>query len=137
MRPQALIIDDEPDILDLLLMTLENMGVDCRAAETVAQAQEALAEQVFDICLTDMRLPDGDGIDLVTMMQKKYPQIPVAVITAHGSMELAVLALKAGAFDFVSKQFKHTVSSDLVTTALKVSLKNEIPSDGVCPLPPQ
>ena len=129
MRPQALIIDDEPDILDLLLMTLENMGVDCRTAETVAEAEKALAEQVFDICLTDMRLPDGDGIDLVTMMQKKYPQTPVAVITAHGSMELAVLALKAGAFDFVSKPLKLKVLRDLVSTALKLSRKNEIPTD--------
>ncbi|NQY26808.1 MAG: sigma-54-dependent Fis family transcriptional regulator [Piscirickettsiaceae bacterium] len=125
MRPQALIIDDEPDILDLLLMTLENMGVDCRTAETIKQAHAALSEQLFDICLTDMRLPDGDGIDLVKMMQKKYPQIPVAVITAHGSMELAVLALKAGAFDFVSKPLKLKVLRDLVSTALKLSRKNE------------
>ncbi|MBE9526625.1 MAG: sigma-54-dependent Fis family transcriptional regulator, partial [Proteobacteria bacterium] len=129
MRPQALIIDDEPDILDLLLMTLENMGVDCRTAETIAQAHSALNEQVFDICLTDMRLPDGDGIDLVKMMQKKYPQIPVAVITAHGSMELAVLALKAGAFDFVSKPLKLKVLRDLVNTALKLSRKNEVVID--------
>ncbi len=129
MRPQALIIDDEPDILDLLLMTLENMGVDCRTAETIAQARAALNEQIFDICLTDMRLPDGDGIDLVKMMQKKYPQIPVAVITAHGSMELAVLALKAGAFDFVSKPLKLKVLRDLVSTALKLSRKNEVVAD--------
>jgi len=129
MRPQALIIDDEPDILDLLLMTLENMGVDCRTAETIEQAHTALNEQLFDICLTDMRLPDGNGIDLVKMMQKKYPQIPVALITAHGSMELAVLALKAGAFDFVSKPLKLKVLRDLVNTALKLASKNDVVTD--------
>lgn len=125
MRPQALIIDDEPDILDLLLMTLENMGVDCRTAESVAEAHQALREQVFDICLTDMRLPDGDGIDLVKAIQNQYSQTPVAVITAHGSMELAVEALKAGAFDFVSKPLKLNVLRDLVATALKLSKKDE------------
>lgn len=121
MRAQALLIDDEPDILDLLLMTLENMGIDCRTAETVAKATEALSEQTFDICLTDMRLPDGDGLELVKLIQQEYPQLPVAVITAHGSMELAVQALKAGAFDFVSKPLKLKVLRDLVNTALKLS----------------
>ncbi|MFW5426142.1 MAG: sigma-54-dependent transcriptional regulator [Methylophagaceae bacterium] len=125
MRPQALIIDDEPDILDLLLMTLETMGVDCRTAENIAQARKALQEQVFDICLTDMRLPDGDGIDLVKTMQSDYPQTPVAVITAHGNMELAVEALKAGAFDFVSKPLKLKVLRDLVDTAIRLSNKND------------
>ncbi len=125
MRPQALIIDDEPDILDLLLMTLETMGVDCRTAENITQAHKALQEQVFDICLTDMRLPDGDGIDLVKKMQQDYPQTPVAVITAHGNMELAVEALKAGAFDFVSKPLKLKVLRDLVDTAIRLSKKSE------------
>ncbi|PHS25424.1 MAG: sigma-54-dependent Fis family transcriptional regulator [Methylophaga sp.] len=125
MRPQALIIDDEPDILDLLLMTLETMGVDCRTAENIAQAHKALQEQVFDICLTDMRLPDGDGIDLVKIMQRDYPQTPVAMITAHGSMELAVEALKAGAFDFVSKPLKLKVLRDLVETAIRLSKKTD------------
>lgn len=120
MRAQALLIDDEPDILDLLLMTLENMKIDCRTAETVSQAKVALREQSFDICLTDMRLPDGDGLDLVKIIQQEYPQLPVAVITAHGSMELAVQALKAGAFDFVSKPLKLKVLRDLVNTALKL-----------------
>ncbi len=125
MRPQALIIDDEPDILDLLLMTLENMGVDCRTAENIAQAHKALQEQVFDICLTDMRLPDGDGIELVKTIQCDYPQTPVAVITAHGNMELAVEALKAGAFDFVSKPLKLKVLRDLIDTAIRLSNKND------------
>lgn len=125
MRPQALIIDDEPDILDLLLMTLETMGVDCRTAENIEQAHTALQEQVFDICLTDMRLPDGDGIDLLKTMQRDYPHTPVAMITAHGNMELAVEALKAGAFDFVSKPLKLKVLRDLVDTAIRLSNKNE------------
>ena len=125
MRAHALLIDDEPDILDLLLMTLENMGIDCRTAETVSQAKVALREQSFDICLTDMRLPDGDGLDLVKFIQQEHPQLPIAVITAHGSMEIAVQALKAGAFDFVSKPLKLKVLRDLVNTALKLSDEKE------------
>ncbi len=124
-RPQALIIDDESDILDLLLMTLDAMDIDCRTAENIAQAHTALEEQTFDICLTDMHLPDGDGIDLVQTMQKKYPQIPVAVITAHGNIELAVKALKVGAFDFVSKPLKVKVLRDLVGTALNLAKKDQ------------
>ena len=125
-RPQALIIDDEADILDLLFMTLDGMGIDCRTAENIAQANRALKEQKFDVCLTDMSLPDGNGIDLVQTMQKNYPQIPVAVITAHGNIELAVKALKLGAFDFVSKPLKVKVLRDLVSTALNLSKKDEV-----------
>jgi len=121
MNPQALVIDDEPDILELLTMTLMNMSIDCVTAENIAQANQALSQQKFDLCLTDMRLPDGNGLDFVTTVQKTHPELPVAVITAHGNMDLAVQALKLGAFDFVSKPVKLRVLRELVETALKLS----------------
>ena len=121
MNPQALIVDDEPDILELLTMTLSGMSIDCVPAENLAQAKQALKQQAFDLCLTDMRLPDGNGLDFVEALQQEYPDLPVAVITAHGNMDLAVQALKLGAFDFVSKPLKLRVLRDLVSTALKLS----------------
>ncbi|HHA19234.1 MAG TPA: sigma-54-dependent Fis family transcriptional regulator, partial [Methylophaga sp.] len=121
MNPQALVIDDEPDILELLTMTLSGMSIDCVAAENLAQAEQALQQQDFDFCLTDMRLPDGNGLDFVKELQQQRPDLPVAVITAHGNMDLAVQALKSGAFDFVSKPVKLRILKDLVATALKLS----------------
>lgn len=121
MNPQALIVDDEPDILELLTMTLSGMSIDCVPAENLTQAKQALKQQSFDLCLTDMRLPDGNGLDFVEILQEQYPDLPVAVITAHGNIDLAVQALKLGAFDFVSKPLKLRVLRDLVTTALKLS----------------
>jgi len=121
MNPSALIIDDEPDILELLTMTLSGMSIDCVTAENLEQAEQALKQHHFDLCLTDMRLPDGNGLDFVKVLQQDYPDLPVAVITAHGSVDLAVQALKLGAFDFVSKPLKIRVLRDLVATALKLS----------------
>ncbi len=121
MNRHALIIDDEPDILELLAMTLSGMSIDCVTAENIEQAEQALKQHHFDLCLTDMRLPDGSGLDFVKLLQKEYPDLPVAVITAHGNMDLAVQALKLGAFDFVSKPLKIRVLRDLVGTALKLS----------------
>ena len=122
-RYLALIVDDEPDILELLEMTLARMDIDCQSAANLTDAYKLLEQHDFDLCLTDMRLPDGDGIDLVRHMQQHYANIPVAVITAHGNMELAITALKAGAFDFVSKPVDLTVLRNLVNTALKLSHK--------------
>lgn len=121
MNPQALIVDDEPDILELLSMTLSNMSIDCMTAETVVEAKRLLAQQPFDLCFTDMRLPDGSGLDLVKHIQNSHPKLPVAVVTAYGNMDLAVTALKSGAFDFVSKPVKLRVLRELVTAALKLS----------------
>lgn len=121
MNPQALVIDDEPDILELLTMTLSGMSIDCITAENLAQAEQALKQHNFDLCLTDMRLPDGSGLDFVKSLQEKQPELPVAVITAHGNIDIAVQALKLGAFDFVSKPVKLRVLRDLVSTALKLS----------------
>jgi two-component system, NtrC family, response regulator PilR len=121
MNPQALVIDDEPDILELLTMTLSGMSIDCITAENLAQAEQALKQHDFDLCLTDMRLPDGSGLDFVKNLQLTQPELPVAVITAHGNIDIAVQALKLGAFDFVSKPVKLRVLRDLVATALKLS----------------
>lgn len=121
MNPQALIVDDEPDILELLSMTLGGMSIDCVAAENLSQAHQALKQHQFDLCFTDMRLPDGNGLDFVKSLQQNFPDLPVAVITAHGNVDLAVQALKSGAFDFVSKPLKLRVLRDLVTAALKLS----------------
>ncbi|MFT6031259.1 MAG: two-component system response regulator PilR (NtrC family) [Oleiphilaceae bacterium] len=120
-RPQALIIDDEPDIRELLEITLIRMGVDTVSAKSVDDAHLALSKQKFDICLTDMNLPDGNGIDLVSHIQEHYPNLPVAMITAYGSVETAISALKAGAFDFISKPVDLKQLRNLVTAALNVS----------------
>lgn len=127
MNPQVLVIDDEPDILELLSMTLLRMSIDCVTAETLAQAEQALKQQSFDLCLTDMRLPDGNGLDFVKVLQQHYPELPVAVITAHGNIDLAVQALKLGAFDFVSKPLKIRVLRDLVSSALKLTPNSDKP----------
>jgi len=117
----ALIIDDEPDIRELLEITLIRMGINTSSAATVAEAKLKLTEQDFQLCLTDMNLPDGNGIDLVAFMQQNYPKVPVAMITAYGSVETAISALKAGAFDFISKPVDLTHLRNLVSTALKLS----------------
>jgi len=118
--PTALIIDDEPDICELLTLTLERMEIETCTAGDVAGAKGLLGEREFDLCLTDMRLPDGDGLELVEWMQTHTPRVPVAVITAHGNIETAVQALKLGAFDFVSKPLDLKHLRNIVGNALKV-----------------
>lgn len=121
MNPVALIVDDEPDILELVTMTLSEMDVDTVTAENLSQARQALSQQAFDVCFTDMRLPDGNGLDLVSHIQKTMPTLPVAVITAYGNVDLAVQALKAGAFDFVSKPVRLRMLRELVQSAIKLT----------------
>ena len=121
MVKHVLIVDDEPDIRELLEITLSRMQLETSAAANVCDAKDILANQTIDLCLTDMRLPDGDGIDLVTHIQQSFPSIPVAVITAYGSMDTAIKALKAGAFDFVSKPIDLKMLRKLVDGALKVT----------------
>jgi len=121
-KPVALVVDDEPDIRTLLEITLGRMQVACVSCADLAEARARLAEQSYDVCLTDMRLPDGDGIDLVRLIGERYPNLPVAVITAHGSMESAIAALKAGAFDFVSKPVDLGILRRLIDSALPISL---------------
>jgi len=121
----ALIVDDEPDIRELLAITLARMDIECTTAADVAAAKACLAERDFDICLTDMQLPDGNGLDLVAYIQKRKPNLPVAVITAHGSMELAIQALKSGAFDFVNKPLDVNDLRNLVAQAIKLGERIE------------
>jgi len=122
---RTLIIDDEPDIRELLEMTLMRMDIDTDSAANVTDAKNLLTQNKYDLCLTDMRLPDGNGIELVEWMQQHSPNLPVAVITAHGSMDTAVQALKAGAFDFVSKPVDLEILRTLVQSALKLSKKHQ------------
>lgn len=117
----VLVVDDEPDIRELLEITLSRMNLDSHAAANVREAKSLLDNEQFDLCLTDMKLPDGTGIELVEHIQEQFPHIPVAVITAFGSMEAAIKALKAGAFDFVSKPIDLNILRGLVDSALKVA----------------
>ena len=116
----ALIVDDEPDIREVLGLSLGTMGVEVQGAGNLAEARGLLKSCQFDICITDMRLPDGNGIQLVEHIQAHCPDLPTAVITAYGNVERAVQALKAGAFDFVSKPVDLNVLRRLVETALRM-----------------
>ncbi|MGX5727549.1 sigma-54-dependent transcriptional regulator [Metapseudomonas otitidis] len=119
-RQRALIVDDEPDIRELLEITLGRMKLDTRSARNVKEAREWLAREPFDLCLTDMRLPDGTGQELVQYIQQRHPQVPVAMITAYGSLDTAINALKAGAFDFLTKPVDLGRLRELVATALRL-----------------
>ncbi len=119
-RQKALIIDDEPDIRELLEITLGRMKLDTRSARNLKEARECLAREHYDLCLTDMRLPDGSGLELVQYIQQQHPQLPVAMITAYGSLDTAIGALKAGAFDFLTKPVDLNRLRELVGTALRL-----------------
>jgi two-component system response regulator PilR (NtrC family) len=119
--PLVLVVDDEPDLVELVTLTLSRMQVAAQSAGDVAGAKKLLKAQKFDLCLTDMRLPDGDGLDLLEWITHHCPNVPCAVITAHGNVESAVRALKLGAFDFVSKPLDLGVLRRIVSTALKLS----------------
>jgi DNA-binding NtrC family response regulator len=121
----ALIVDDEPDIRDLLNITLTRMGVKALTAADLGSAYKLLGQHKFDLCLTDMNLPDGNGIELVQWIQAHAPTTPVAVITAYGSMDTAIESLKAGAFDFVSKPVELPRLRELVNSALKLAQPKE------------
>ena len=119
-QPLALVIDDEPDICELLTLTLGRMDIRTETAMDVAGAKSLLGSHDFDICLTDMQLPDGDGLELVEWIQSNASGLPVAVITAHGNVETAVQALKLGAFDFISKPLDLGNLRTVVSNALRV-----------------
>jgi two-component system response regulator PilR (NtrC family) len=122
-QPKVLVVDDEPDLLELLELTLSRMGLDTTRAESVSDAVRLLDREPFDLCLTDMRLPDGEGLRVVEYISQKAIDVPVAVITAFGSAENAVAALKAGAFDYLSKPVALEQLRALVKQALKVPEK--------------
>jgi two-component system response regulator PilR (NtrC family) len=124
-KPVVLVVDDEPDLVELVSLTLNRMNLDTRAAGDVAGARALLASERFDLCLTDMRLPDGNGLELVEWIQQNRSDIPVAVITAHGNVETAVRALKLGAFDFVSKPLDLGVMRKLVASAIRLSERGD------------
>jgi len=120
-QPLILVVDDEPDLVELVTLTLSRMQLATQSASDVAGAKKLLKAQHFDLCLTDMKLPDGDGLDLLEWMTTHCAGVPCAVITAHGNVESAVRALKLGAFDFVSKPLDLGVLRRIVSTALKLS----------------
>jgi len=119
-QPVVLVVDDEPDLLELVSLTLSRMNLTTRTASDLNGARRLLKAERFDLCLTDMRLPDGDGLDLVAWIQENRAAVPIAVITAHGNIESAVRALKLGAFDFVSKPLDLGVLRKLVGSAIKL-----------------
>ena len=121
MKKTVLVIDDELDLRELLKLTLAKMGIDSTAVETLGEARAELQENSFDLCLTDMRLPDGNGLEMVQYVQKNYPQLPIAVLTAYGNVDLAVDALKLGAFDFLSKPVDLPRLRSLINNALTLS----------------
>lgn len=114
----VLLVDDEPDILQLLEITLARMNLNTVRAGSIAEAESALQVHAPDLCLTDMKLPDGNGLSLIQHIQENYPDLPVAMITAHGSVESAIEALKLGAFDFVTKPLALEKLRELVGHAL-------------------
>jgi two-component system response regulator PilR (NtrC family) len=128
--PTVLIVDDEPDLIELVSLTLGRMNLQTASASNLERARAQLSARRFDLCLTDMRLPDGDGLDLVAYIQEHHPELPVAVITAHGNVESAVRALKSGAFDFVSKPLDLGVLRKLVATAIKLVERSEAAGGG-------
>src|SRR6186713_1106146 len=118
--PHALVVDDEPDIRELLTITLERMGLGVAAVGDTAAARKLLGVERFDLVLTDMKLPDGNGLDLLEWIQSHRFGVPVAVITAHGNVETAVRALKLGAFDFISKPLDLPALRKLIANTLRL-----------------
>jgi two-component system response regulator PilR (NtrC family) len=131
---RVLVVDDEADLRELLELTLVGMGLDVDCAGTLAEAEAALSRNAYALCLTDMRLPDGDGLALVGAINRRHPQTPIAVITAYGSAENAVAALKAGAFDYLAKPIALDSLRSLVRSALQLPAQ-AVPAalDGAAP----
>jgi two-component system, NtrC family, response regulator PilR len=129
-NPRVLVVDDEADILELLELTLARMGLDVVRASNVQQARHCLDTERFDLCLTDMRMPDGSGLEVVRHIAERELDVPVAVITAHGNLENAVAVLKAGAFDYLSKPVALDQLRTLVTSALKLPSVSVAPREG-------
>jgi len=124
MKKRVLIVDDEPDIRELLSMTLEQMGLEVVTTAKLTKARKLLDSESFDLCLTDMNMPDGNGLELVDHVQACHPHLPIAMISAYGNMEVAVEALKKGAFDFISKPLELIRLRNIVQAALKLDQKD-------------
>ena len=127
-EPIALIVDDERDIRELLSLALGRMDIRVEAVETLRHALTLLGERRFDLCLTDMRLPDGNGLDLIKHVAEHHNHMPIAMITAYGDVQSAVNALKAGAFDFVSKPVELGTLRNLVQQALSLREQRQNPA---------
>lgn len=130
-QTKILIIDDEPDIRELLEITLGRLKLQTRSVGTIKEATEILKKEDFCMCLTDMKLPDGDGLDFIAYTQQHYPQMPIAMITAHGSMDTAIIALKAGAFDYLTKPIDLNRLREIIKSALNLNTNkvDNIPLD--------
>ena len=131
IRHRVLLVDDEPDILELLDLALSKMGLEVDKACSVGEALEQLAKRRYDLCLTDMRMPDGDGLQVVQHIAQRNLDVPVAVITAHGNTENAVTALKAGAFDYLAKPVSLDQLRALVKSALTLPSVSATPDKGL------
>ena len=123
--PRVLVVDDEPDILELLELALLRMGLEVDRAHNVREALQCLDRNSYNLCLTDMRMPDGEGLDVVRHIAQHNMDVPVAVITAHGNLDNAVVALKAGAFDYLSKPVALDQLRALVNAALTLPVTTE------------
>src|SRR5690606_15977621 len=122
---EILVVDDEPDIRELLEITIGRMGLKTAAAASVNQALDLLKQREFALCLTDMKLPDGSGMDIIQFIQKEMPHLPVAMITAFGNVETAIGALKAGAFDFITKPIDLERLRNLINSCLRLDDSSE------------
>ncbi len=118
-NPRCLIVDDEADICDLLSITIEKMGIKTDSAQSLEDAKFCLSRNRYDLCLTDMRLPDGNGLDLMKYINLHHSGLPIAVITAFGTSDNAVSSLKAGAFDYLSKPISLQKLRPLISSAIK------------------
>lgn len=131
-----LIVDDEPDILELLSLTISRMGHTATTAENLTDAKALLTRETFQLCLTDMNLPDGSGLDFVQHIQQKFPDLPVVMITAYGSINIAIDAMKAGAFDFLSKPVELEKLRAIINSAIKLDSKDRpITTDTIDSIP--
>ena len=124
-QPLVLFVDDEEDLCTLMQMMLSRMGIETHVAYRLSQARKMLSEHQYDVCFTDLNLPDGNGLELVEEISQQYPQLPVAVLTAYGNMDIAIAALKAGVFDFVSKPIKQTHLEQLLQKALNKPISQQ------------
>ena len=141
IKATALIVDDERDIRELLSLALARMGLSSQAAGTLQDAKALLGTQRFDVCLTDMRLPDGNGLELIEFVSQHHPSLPIAMITAYGDVQSAVSALKLGAFDFVSKpvdlgELRQIVQRGLLLGANAAQTGLEVPAKPEQAAPP-
>ena len=123
-QPLVLLVDDEEDLCTLMQMSLSRMGIKTHIAHRLEQAKKCLSDHQYDACLTDLNLPDGNGLQLVEWIGQHLPALPVAVLTAYGNMEIAIAALKAGAFDFVSKPINQKHLEQLLQKALNKPIEN-------------